>query len=244
MAIKEIEYNGLKYSLSYEIIGQNGVKNMLILHGWGANKELMKMAFSKHLSEFNCVYLDLPGFGLSSALEVALHTSDYANIVSKFIHFLGLKFELVMGHSFGGKIATLLEPKNLILLSSAGIVKQKRFSVRAKIAIFKVLKGIGLGRFWRLFATKDISGMSKIMYETLKNVVDEDFSDIFAKFGGRALIFWGISDDATPLSSGEKLARLIKESKFYSLEGDHFFFLHHGEFIAKTIIEVIQKEQK
>ena len=68
MAIKEIEYNGLKYSLSYEIIGQNGVKNILILHGWGANKELMKSAFSKYLNQFNCVYLDLPGFGLSSAV--------------------------------------------------------------------------------------------------------------------------------------------------------------------------------
>lgn len=45
MAIKEIEYNGLKYRLSYEILGQSSGKNMLILHGWGANKELMKRAF-------------------------------------------------------------------------------------------------------------------------------------------------------------------------------------------------------
>ena len=62
--------------------------------------------------------------------------------------------------------------------------------------------------------------MSKIMYETLKNVVDEDFSDIFASLNSNALIFWGISDDATPLSSGETIAKLIKNSQFYSL-------LHH-----------------
>lgn len=242
MAIKEIEYNELKYSLSYEIIGQNGIKNILILHGWGANKELMKRAFSKYLNQFNCVYLDLPGFGLSSTLEVPLCTNDYANIVSKFIRSLGIEFEIVMGHSFGGKVATLLNPRYLILLSSAGIIKQKRFSVRAKIAIFKILKSIGLGRFWRIFATKDISGMSKIMYETLKNVVDEDFSDIFVSLNSNALIFWGISDDATPLSSGENIAKLIKNSQFYSLDGDHFFFLQHSKYIAKIITETTKKD--
>lgn len=240
MAIKEIEYNGLKYRLSYEILGQSSGKNILILHGWGANKELMKRAFSKHLNNYNCVYLDLPGFGFSSDLEIPLCTSDYAKITAKFIELLDIDFEFIMGHSFGGKIATLLEPKNLILLSSAGIIKKKRFSIKVKIAIFKILKRIGLGRFWRFFATKDVDNMSKVMYETLKNVVDEDFSSIFAKVNSNSLIFWGVSDEATPLSSGQMIARLIQNSKFYELEGDHFFFLNHGEFIATTI----SKEQK
>ena len=156
-------------------------------------------------------------------------------VVSKFNELLGIEFDIIMGHSFGGKVATLLSPRNLILLSSAGIVKNKRFSVRFKIAIFKILKRFGLGKFWRVFASKDVNEMSKIMYETLKNVVDEDFSSIFANLKSNSLIFWGIGDEATPLSSGEKIASLIKNSKFYPLEGDHFFFLKHGEFIAKTI---------
>ena len=66
MAIKEIEYDGFKYRLSYEISGQKSGKNILILHGWGANKDLMKSCFDRDLSEYNCLYLDLPGFGLSS----------------------------------------------------------------------------------------------------------------------------------------------------------------------------------
>ncbi|MCR8678569.1 MULTISPECIES: alpha/beta fold hydrolase [Campylobacter] len=235
MAVKQIEYNGLKYELSYEILGQNSGKNILILHGWGANKELMKRAFSRYFDDYNCVYLDLPGFGLSSHLEVALNSRDYANIVSKFSSMLGFEFDAIMGHSFGGKVATLLEPKNLILLSSAGIIHKKRLSVRFKIAIFKLLKRFGFSRFWRFFATKDVNNMSKIMYETLKSVVDEDFSSIFANLNSNSLIFWGISDDATPLSSGKKIASLIKNSKFYPLEGDHFFFLNNAKFISQTI---------
>jgi hypothetical protein len=35
-----------------------------------------------------------------------------------------------MGHSFGGKIAVRLQPKLLILLSSAGIPKKKSLKTR------------------------------------------------------------------------------------------------------------------
>ena len=73
------------------------------------------------------------------------------------------------------------------------------------------------------------------MYETFKNVVDEDFESEFAKSKSRALCFWGIDDTATPLYTGEKIAGLIKDSKFYPLKGDHFFFLQHAQFIANEI---------
>ena len=77
--------------------------------------------------------------------------------------------------------------------------------------------------------------MSKTMYETLKNVVDEDFSSKFADFGGKAFIFWGEEDKATPLKSGERVSRLIKNSEFHALKGDHFFFLLHARYIDGVV---------
>ena len=79
--------------------------------------------------------------------------------------------------------------------------------------------------------------MSHEMYETFKNVVDEDFEDSFAKSKSKALCFWGKEDTATPLYTGEKIAGLIANSQFYPLDGDHFFFLQHKDFIAQTITE-------
>ena len=73
------------------------------------------------------------------------------------------------------------------------------------------------------------------MYETLKNVVDEDFSSKFADFGGKAFIFWGEEDKATPLKSGERVSRLIKNSEFHALKGDHFFFLLHARYIDGVV---------
>jgi pimeloyl-ACP methyl ester carboxylesterase len=88
-----------------------------------------------------------------------------------------------------------------------------------------------------LFVSPDAQGMSHEMYETFKNVVDEDFEAEFAKSKSKALCFWGKEDTATPLYTGEKIAGLIDDSIFYPLDGDHYFFLAHHDFIAKSITE-------
>ncbi|WP_423903965.1 alpha/beta fold hydrolase [Campylobacter showae] len=234
MAVKEVKYGGKIYRISYETINPANKDVALFLHGWGANKEIMKKAFGAYFKDFRHVYVDMPGFGASS-MHGALATKDYAKIMKSFLDELGANPKIIFGHSFGGKVATLLNPQYLALLSSAGIVAKKPLWVRFKIALFKFLKLFGLGFLYKFFATKDVKGMSKTMYETLKNVVDEDFSSKFADFGGKAFIFWGEEDKATPLKSGERVSRLIKNSEFHALKGDHFFFLLHARYIDGVV---------
>ena len=234
MAVKEVKYGGKIYRISYETVNPANKDVALFLHGWGANKEIMKKAFGAYFKGFRHVYVDMPGFGASS-MHGALATKDYAKIMKSFLDELGANPKIIFGHSFGGKVATLLNPEYLALLSSAGIVAKKPLWVRFKIALFKFLKLLGLGFLYKFFATKDVKGMSKTMYETLKNVVDEDFSSKFADFGGKAFIFWGAEDKATPLKSGERVSRLIKNSEFHALKGDHFFFLLHARYIDGVV---------
>ncbi|HIP30014.1 MAG TPA: alpha/beta hydrolase [Sulfurospirillum arcachonense] len=239
MAVKEINYKDNIFKLSYEIINPGATASVLVLHGWGSNKEIMKQAFGKELKEYKHIYLDMPGFGASTN-EMILRTEDYAEIIQKFLDILNVKPSIIMGHSFGGKVSTLLNPKTLVLLSSAGVVTEKPWSIKIKIATFKFLKPLGMKKIRELFVAPDAQGMSHEMYETFKNVVDEDFEAEFAKSKSRALCFWGIDDTATPLYTGEKIAGLIEDSKFYPLEGDHFFFLKHAKFIADEITEDIK----
>lgn len=234
MAVKEVKYGGKIYRISYETVNPANKDVTLFLHGWGANKEIMKKAFGAYFKDLRHVYVDMPGFGASS-MHGALATKDYAKIIKSFLDELGVKPKIIFGHSFGGKVATMLNPEYLALLSSAGIVAKKPLWVRFKIALFKFLKLFGLGFLYKFFATKDVKGMSKTMYETLKNVVDEDFSSKFADFSGKAFIFWGEEDKATPLKSGERVSRLIKNSEFHALKGDHFFFLLHARYIDGVV---------
>ncbi len=234
MASKEITYKEQPFQLSYELVNPAQEPVLLVLHGWGSNKEIMKQAFGKMLPEYKHIYLDMPGFGKSNN-EMILTTEDYANIVKLFLDVLGVRATIAMGHSFGGKVSTLLDTPCLVLLSSAGVVTVKPWSVKIKIATFKLLKPLGMKKIRELFVAPDAQGMSHEMYETFKNVVDEDFEASFAKSKSKALCFWGKEDTATPLYTGEKIAGLIENSEFYPLDGDHFFFLKHRAFIADTI---------
>ncbi|SFV56616.1 2-hydroxy-6-oxohepta-2,4-dienoate hydrolase [hydrothermal vent metagenome] len=234
MASKEIIYKQHTFKLAYELVNPTQDKVLLVLHGWGSNKEIMKQAFGKTLPEYKHIYLDMPGFGKSTN-DMVLTTEEYAEIVQLFLDTLGVTPTIAMGHSFGGKVSTLLNTPCLVLLSSAGVVTEKPWSIKLKIATVKFLKPLGMTFIRDMFKSKDVENMSHEMYETFKNVVDEDFEDSFAKSKSKALCFWGKEDTATPLYTGKKIAGLIANSQFYPLDGDHFFFLHHKDFIARTI---------
>ncbi|MGP1580243.1 MAG: alpha/beta fold hydrolase [Wolinella sp.] len=238
MAQKEIVYQGHKFTLSYEVYHHEQTREVLFLHGWGSNKELMKHAFGAYFAGFRHIYLDLPGFGKSPNSET-LRTQDYAGIVRAFLDALGSKGDFIIAHSFGGKIATLLAPQKLALLSSAGIVPKKSLSTRLKIALAKLARFLGIGAVARFLRSKDVTNMPQNMYETFKNVVDEDFTECFMNFNGSATIFWGEEDRATPLSSGQKIASLIPKSSLFILKGDHFFFLKQGAEIERIIVKGI-----
>ena len=234
MAIKSIQYKQHTFDISYEIVNPEAKVDLIVLHGWGSNKQLMKQSFSKYMNGFRHIYIDLPGFG-NSTCSMALTTADVARIVELFMIHINAQKDLIMGHSFGGKVALLLDPKILILVASAGIYVEKPLKVKLKIALFKLLKNLGLSKFRSLFVADDAKELSEYMYQTFKNVVNEDFSDEFSKYDGQALLFWGKEDTATPLSSAQKMDELIKNSTLEVYDGDHYFFMNHAADISQKI---------
>lgn len=236
MARKSILYNHKTLEISYEIINPNAKIDLIILHGWGSNKNLMKQSFSHYMENFRHIYIDLPGFG-NSTCNISMTTADVARVVELLMVHLNASKDIIVGHSFGGKVALLLEPKLLVLLSSAGIYIPKSFKVRVKIALFKTLKIFGFTKLRELFVAEDAKQLTEQMYETFKNVVNEDFADEFASFHSKALVCWGKDDTATPLSSGKKIAELIPDATLEVYEGDHYFFMKNSEDISKKIEE-------
>ncbi|MDR0408714.1 MAG: alpha/beta hydrolase [Campylobacteraceae bacterium] len=234
MAIKNVIFNNTRYSLSYELLNHTCEKSILFLHGWGADKELMKRAFGGFFKNYCHIYLDFPGFGNSSIKE-PLDSFGVKGIVREFLLSINKNPQIIIGHSFGGKIALLLNPKNIVLLSSSGIVLPKRLWVKIKIILFKIIKFFGFRRFYGVFASKDVKGMDLVMYETFKKVVNEDMSGHFKSYDGRAILFWGKNDDITPIDAARTINALIKKSTLFELDGDHFFFLDKGGFIENRV---------
>jgi len=233
LAIKQIDYYDKSFHINYEIVNSDKSEVIVFLHGWGSNKEIMKQAFGDKLKEFKHIYIDMPGFGKSDN-DYILTTIDYANIIKIFLNKLNINPNdvTIAGHSFGGKVATCLMPKLLVLLSSAGIVEDKSSKTLLTIRMAKIFNRFGLSKVTKMFRSNDVNGMPQNMYETFKNVVDEDFSNYFKGFYKDALIFWGETDTATTLESGKTIHSFIKNSSFKSYDGDHYFFLKYSDDIA------------
>lgn len=240
MAVKSLQYKQHTFSISYEILNTTAHIDLIFLHGWGSHKNLMKHAFGTHLKQFRHIYIDMPGFG-NSTCNMALSTEDYATILESFLSMIEADKAIIVGHSFGGKVATLLQPDVLVLVASAGILVPKPFKVRAKIALFKLLKYSGLTSLRRFFVAPDAQGLSQPMYETFKSVVNEDFSEKFRAYKGKALLCFGAQDTATPLWTAHKIAELIPESRVVEFDGDHYFFLEQGATVAKEIEKTVLK---
>ncbi len=272
MALRDISVDSRQFSLSYKIIDNKSDSWVLFLHGWGATKELMESAFGTRFKSLNHLYVDLPGFG-GSDNNFVLDTEFYARIVRKFLTSLQIAPKIIIAHSFGGKVATILaldsidsrtdsidspkdlsvdspNPPHLVLLSSAGLLKKQSTKVRLKIKFAKIARIFHLKA--KFLISADAKGLSQNMYDTFKIVVREDFSERFALLGAnqsknpaknpsKTLIFWGKNDEAVPLYLGKKMRDLIKDSAFFALSGDHFFFLdsHNADFIESTTINTL-----
>lgn len=234
MASKSLSVDNRNFDISYDIVNPSGTKDIIFLHGWGSNKEIMKNVFSPFLKDFRHIYIDLPGFG-KSPNDKELTTNDYVKITDEFLKLLNSSKDIIAGHSYGGKVSTLLNPKNLVLLSTAGIIEEKELSVKLKIKSAKFFNALGLGKITKKFRSSDVNQMNEGMYATFKNVVNEDFTSNFANFKNNALIFWGEKDTATSLESGKKISSLIDNSTFISYDGDHYFFAKNAKDICERI---------
>ncbi|PAF43871.1 alpha/beta hydrolase [Helicobacter sp. 11S03491-1] len=228
MAKRLIVYNGNEFEISYTFSHHHCQKNIVFLHGWGSNKEVMELAFRDTFSDYNHFYVDMPGFG-NTPNHIVISTLDYAAIIDSFANCVGIFPDIIVGHSFGGKVALLCQCHEIILLSSAGIPTPKPLKIKVKIMLAKIFKILKIKS--NALRSADANNLNEAMYAVFKKVVDEDFSDIYASSNKKATIFWGKDDLATPLSSGEKIAKLMRDNRFFVLEGDHYFFLKQGKII-------------
>ncbi len=217
------------------------VNDILLLHGWGKDKnsysELLKEIKAPQIGRI--VAIDLPGFG-DEPLAKTLTLDDYVKFVLAYITKNKLKNIILIGHSFGGRVALKIVANNnlnvekLILIDSGGIRE-----VTFKMRIASVLPRFGsFGR--SLFGSKDYLNASGELRETLKNVVNEDLEPLLESIKVPTLIVWGENDHTTPLWMGEVMHKKIAGSKFSVIpKGDHGIPYRRAIEVAKVIKEFI-----
>lgn len=224
---------------------------VIFLHGWGSNHEV----WSRQLAACSrpTMAIDLPGFGKSGVPSESLTVDGYADVISEIIDQAQLHQVVLVGHSFGGQIATALaaqEPDwlaGLVLVDSASLrSKQPPLLSRIGSLLSPLFKLPGLKNLRPLLYTlvgADEPPENEVMKSTMRNVLREDQSEKLISITAPTQIIWGSRDEATPLEHGELLTRAIPQSNIVVLDGGHFIFLDQPTRFNDTLMSFINNLQ-
>ena len=200
------------------------MQDLVLLHGWGKRGEDYRELVDLLSQKYRVFGPDLPGFG-AEPLPRPFTLEDYANWLQDYLEKNKIKDPVLVGHSFGGRVAIKLATSHqslvtrLVLLDSGGI-ERKGLIIRVIGKIGRIGGAIPeeINNFFR---SKDYQEATGFLRETLKNVVNENLEYILDKIKIPTLIIWGRNDHTTPIWHGELMHKLINNSELIVIDGDH-----------------------
>ena len=244
------------FNIYYEKIG-SGKENIIILPGWGNTRPTFNLMIDALKKYYNVYILDYPGFGNSSFPNRNLTIYDYAELIQNFINILDIKEPIVITHSFGTRIALILNAKlkikfkKLIIIDGAGIKKKKCILLKSKQFLYKLLKKLSiifpkkfkklyLKKLVNIFGSKNYKSLNDNMKKTFSNIVSEDLSYLLKNISSETLLIWGEKDCDTPLKDGIKMNNSIVDSGLIIIKnGTHFSYLDVPFYVNNIIIEFV-----
>lgn len=236
--------------IDYDRYGK-GDQTILFLHGWyqdfGHHKYRKLL---NHLSKtYQVIALDFPGFGKSGIYSIPWTVFDFADFTAKFIKKLKIKSSILVGYSFGGRIAILLaSDKNvsklfshLVLIDSAG-VEIKNFKTRIIIYLSKLIPSCLKPKLSKIFNNTDYSHLTGVKKQTFSLVVSQDLQYHMTNITIPTLILWGGQDHTTPVSHAKIIKSKIKNSQLIvSANDNHGLPYRNPRFVYSHIYQFLSQ---
>ena len=220
--------NGLE--VNYEQYGEG--KDILLLHGWGQNIDMMKPLGDNFCNKFRITIIDFPGFGKSEEPKDAWNIEKYSIMLEEFIKKVEIKKPIIMGHSFGGRVSVKYASRNkvkkVILLSPALRGHDKKGLKTKVLKFLKTVPGIKNLEGWAKnhIGSRDYKAASPIMKDVLVKTVNEDLSDDARKIKAPVILIYGDMDSEVPEEDTKEYERLIPDCGLILYEGcTHYAYL-------------------
>jgi pimeloyl-ACP methyl ester carboxylesterase len=202
-------------TLVAERLGESTDRHVVLLHGWGATRESLR-GIAVLLQHTHRVHLiDLPGFGEAPLPPSEWSTVQYADLVEQYLHAHVPGSCLLVGHSFGGRVAVRLAARHparlggLVLMAVPGLplrgvsrTSVRRLWVRSLRRLFSaarpVVGGAPLEWHTKRFGSADYRAAGDLR-PVFVRVVNEDLTEAARAVACPVLLLWGGDDRETPL---------------------------------------------
>lgn len=200
---------------------------LAVLHGWGHDSTFWT-DFARRFPDGDVVLIDLPGFGAEPLVSAEWGVPEYAAWAAAKLATLQRESGeniILLGHSFGGRIAALAASERpvwlrALILYAAPCLYRPRKSTRLKIVAAKILKRMGAKRLaGERFAneelrTADAAGMGAIF----RRVIAFDETDVLKKIAVPTLLVWGGKDTYPSPAIAREMQSLISGSTLRIME--------------------------
>ena len=201
--------------------GSNTV--VLFLHGWGGGLSSFKGAYKSVANlGISCV-----NFAFPKSVPSEWGVYEYAACVRDFMLEQGIEKPIIVGHSFGGRVAIILAAqglaKKIVLVDSAGL--KPKFSLKRKIRIARYHHRVKRGKSLDGFGSTDYNNVDKDMRKVFVRIVNTHLDRLLSYIKCETLIFWGRRDRDTPPYMARRLKRGIKNSTLIMTDGGHYSYI-------------------
>ncbi len=222
-------------------------KKLIVLHGWGGSKQSWKEFVEKADEFFDVEVIELPCFGDEPCPSEVWGVEEYAGFVKDKINQLTTKPIILLGHSFGGQIATYLAANNpelidKLILSGAAVYRPKKSVKRFVFGFFakcgkcilslpglKGMKKTARKALYKAAQSPDYKDTSGVQKDIFKKITRQDMSHLLPHIQTETLVVWGDKDGYVPLKYGRKIAETLPRSTLEVINGGT-----HGLHIKKT----------
>jgi pimeloyl-ACP methyl ester carboxylesterase len=198
--------------------GGNGPFEVLALHGWGRRGS----DFSGCLEGLRYLAVDLPGFGASPPPAAATGARGYAHLIKPIFEVLS-PGAVIVGHSFGGRVAVAAAAANPgsfsgLVLSGVPLLRRpaRSPSVKYRLARWAGRRGwlseARLERMKRRTGSTDYRAASGVMRDVLVQTVNESYESELASLTVPVSLVWGELDREVPVTVAENGRDLLQGS--------------------------------
>ena len=231
-----------------EVLGDSVSRHIVFMHGWGGDRDSLR-AIGMLFRPTHAVHLlDLPGFGDAPPPPADWDTIRYTDLVQEYL-LDGVSAPVVLvGHSFGGRIALRLAGRRLpqiraiVLMAVPGLpapplsrVRLRRSAIGLLRRLLRAMEPVAgpapLAWHTRTFGSKDYlaaGGLRSVLVRT----VNEDLTASAKTVACPVLLIWGSDDRETPPSLARRFEELLdghatlemlphKDHHLYSGTGAH-----------------------
>jgi pimeloyl-ACP methyl ester carboxylesterase len=218
----------------FGITSGDGLPVVVGLHGWARRAQ----DFDEVFAGLDAVALDLPGFGASPPPPEAWGSADYAGAVASVIEELHdpVAPVVVVGHSFGGRVAVQLAARQphlvrglvltgVPLLHPADTPRRRpalAFRIGRALHRSGVLTEARMERLRQRFGSRDYATAAGVMREVVVRVVNETYEAPLRAIACPIELAWGELDDVAPLTVAKAAAALCPTANLSVCRGaDH-----------------------